>query len=68
MVSFSCGFAALLAELFTIKKRVLSHDYGGIEDTIDAVLMICVGIAVITILLNWMALAATYHRDKDGVQ
>ena len=63
--SFACAFAATLAELYVIKKRVLSEDMAGIMDTIDAVLLICGAIAVITLLVNLLALRAFFEKKDE---
>lgn len=61
--SFTSALIALCLEVITIRRRVFSGDFGGIEDTIGAVLMICIGITVVTVLLNLLALAAAYAEN-----
>lgn len=56
--SFTAALTAVCLEVHTIGRRVAAGDYGGIRDTIGAVLMICVAITVVTVLLNLLALAA----------
>ena len=58
--SFTAALTAVCLEVRTIGIRAAAGDFGGIEDTMTAVLIICVGIAVVTVLLNLMALAAAY--------
>ena len=58
--SFASGLAAVCIEVRTIGIRAAAGDFGGIVDTMTAVLVICVGIAVVTVLLNLLAQAATY--------
>ena len=58
--SFTSALAAVCFEVRTIGIRAAAGDFGGIEDTMTAVLMICVGIAVVTVLLNLLALVAAY--------
>lgn len=58
--SFAAALTAVCLEVRTIGERSAAGDFGGIEDTIGAVLIICVGIAVVTVLLNLLALAASY--------
>jgi len=60
--SFACGFAAVIAELYVVKRRVLAGDYSGIADTIDAVILICTAIAAVVLLLNLIALALAFER------
>lgn len=61
--SFASALIAVCLEVVTVRRRVLSGDFGGIEDTIGAVLVICIGIAVVTVLLNLSALAAAYTEE-----
>lgn len=61
--SFTSALIAVCLEVVTIRRRVFSGDFGGIEDTIGAVLVICIGIIVITVLLNLLALAAAYSEE-----
>ena len=58
--SFASGLAAVCIEVRTIGIRAAAGDFGGIVDTMTAVLVICVGIAMVTVLLNLLAQAATY--------
>ena len=64
MGSFTSALAAVCMEVRTMGLRADAGDCGGIADTISAVLIICIIIAVITVLLNWLALAAAYG-DKS---
>lgn len=61
--SFTSALIAVILEVVTIRRRVFSGDFGGIADTIGAVLVICIGIMVITVLLNLLALAAAYSEE-----
>jgi len=61
--SFSAALIAVCQEVMTIRRRTFSGDFGGIEDTIGAVVTICIGIAVVTVLLNLLALAAAYAEE-----
>ena len=58
--SFASALAAGCIEVRTIGIRAAGGDFGGIADTMTAVLVICVGIAAVTVLLNLLALAAAY--------
>ena len=60
--SFASTLAAVCLEVRTIGLRAASGDFAGIEDTMTAVLIICIGIAVVTVLLNLLALAAAYRE------
>ncbi len=66
--SFVFCAAAIVMELYTIKRRLLSGDIGGIEDTIDAVLSMCVTILVITTLLNLMLSLAFGNENENQEQ
>ena len=61
--SFASALAAVCIEVRTIGSRAAAGDFGGIADTMTAVLVICVGIAVVTVLLNLLALAAAYGEN-----
>ena len=58
--SFTAALAAVCIEVRTIGIRAAAGDFGGIADTMTAVLMICIGVAAVTVLLNLLALAAAY--------
>ena len=60
--SFASALSAVCIEVRTVGIRAAAGDFGGIADTMTAVLMICVGIAVVTVLLNLLALAAVYRE------
>ena len=62
--SFTAALAAVCLEVRTIGTRTAAGDFGGIADTMTAVLMICIGIAVVTVVLNLLALAAAYGKSK----
>lgn len=61
--SFVSCAVGIIAEIFSIKRRLLAGDIGGIEDTIDAVLIACVVLLVVTTLLNLFLLAFSYEKD-----
>lgn len=56
VASFVCCGWAIIAELFCIRHRLFAGDIGGIEDTIGAVLVICIGLLTATALLNLLLL------------
>lgn len=61
--SFVACASGIIAQIFTIKRRLFAGDTGGIEDTIDAVLLLCIVLLVITAVLNLLLLRHTYkHR------
>lgn len=63
VASFVFCSVGIIAEIFTIKRRLLTGDIGGIEDTIGAVLMICIFLLVVTTALNLILLALSYEKE-----
>ena len=61
--SFTAALAAVCIEVRTVGLRAAAGDFAGIEDTIIAVLIICIIIAAVTVLLNLLALAAAYEKE-----
>jgi len=66
--SFIFCAVAIIMELYTIKRRLLSGDIGGIEDTIDATLSLCVTLLVLTVGLNLMLSFAFGNADENREQ
>ena len=64
LASFLCCAAAVVQELFTVKRRALSGDFGGILDTIDAVLMISIAVVVSTLIVNLFLLGITWEEKR----
>ena len=62
-VSFASALAAVCIEVRTIGLRAAAGDFAGIEDTMTAVLLICIVIAAVTVLLNVLALTASYKKE-----
>ena len=65
-VSFAACGVGLLQELYAVKRRLLAGDLSGLEDTIDAVILISVVLLVGTVLLNLIYLGASYEEDEPG--
>lgn len=63
--SFLFCCIAMIQEILTIKRRLLAGDIGGIEDTIGAVLIICIGTLVAAVVLNVLALGLSYEEQTD---
>ena len=61
--SFASALAAVCIEVRTIGLRAAAGDFAGIEDTMTAVLLICIVIAAVTVLLNVLALTASYKKE-----
>ena len=51
-------------EFFTLYRRCFSGDFGGIEDTIGAVVLVTGFAAVAVLLLNALLLGVYYSREK----
>ena len=63
VISFvSCGIGIIM-EILTIKRRLYFGDIGGIEDTIGAVIIICVSMLFVTTILNLIALGLSYDKE-----
>jgi len=62
--SFIFYAATVLDELFTIRRRAYGGDFGGIEDTIGAVLLITGALTIAVVLLNALSLGIWYIREK----
>lgn len=62
--SFLLYAAVCMDELFTIRRRALGGDWGGIEDTIGAVLFISGAVALAVLVLNVLLLGISYGEDK----
>lgn len=61
-VSFAACACGILAEILTIRKRLFAGDIGGIEDTIGAVIVICIIFIIFTVLLNLILMGASYEK------
>ena len=66
IASFVFCAAAVIQELFTVKRRALAGDFGGIMDTIDAVLIICIGVVAVTVTVNLLLLGITWEEKRSG--
>lgn len=62
LVSFSLCASALVFQFFEINRRVLLGDYAAIADTIYAVLIASVVLALITVSLNLVALVKANNK------
>lgn len=62
--SFVFCAIGIIAEIFSIRRRLFSGDIGGIEDTIGAVLLICIVLLVVTTVLNLILLVFSYEKDE----
>ncbi len=63
IISFSACIASLCLQLFVINHRVQIQDWSAIMDTIGALIRIAVVLAVITLILNIMALGTYCEKE-----
>lgn len=63
VASFTSCSTGIIAELLCIKQRLLNHDIGGIEDTIWAVIVVCIFMLITTVILNLMVLGLAYEHN-----
>ena len=63
IASFSCCGWAIIAELFCVRRRLFAGDIGGIEDTIGAVLVVCIALLLATAIANLLLLGLAYEKD-----
>ena len=61
--SFAAALAALCQELWVFFRRADNGDMYGILDTAGAVLVIGIGISLVCLALNLIALALSYGKD-----
>ncbi|HIR87267.1 MAG TPA: hypothetical protein IAC00_09030 [Candidatus Limivicinus faecipullorum] len=61
--SFAAALAALCQELWVFCRRAGNGDVSGILDTAGAVLVIGIGISLVCLALNLIALALSYGKD-----
>lgn len=57
-----CGWG-IIEELFCVRRRLFAGDIGGIEDTIGAVLVICIVLLVTTTIANLLLLGLTSEKN-----
>ena len=62
--SFLCFALMCMDHLFTVRRRAFGGDFGGIEDTIGAVLLIVGAVGAAAVLLNALLLGIHYAKDK----
>ena len=55
----------MIAELLMVRRRLFAGDIGGIEDTIGAVIVVCVGLLVCTTILNLLLLGITCEKKPQ---
>lgn len=64
--SFTACAAGMILELYTIRDRANAGDFGGIQDTIDAVLLLCFILLAGTVLLNLPAAAISFPATPSS--
>lgn len=63
--SFASALITLTFVLVSIKQRAINGDYGGIEDTIGALVVIAAAFTVFVVLINLLMLGLYYEKQKD---
>lgn len=63
--SFAAALGALCQELWVFSRRAENGDVSGILDTAGAVLAIGIGISLVCLLLNLIALGLSFGDDKE---
>ncbi|OIQ58354.1 hypothetical protein MOTE_20170 [Moorella thermoacetica] len=63
IVSFSACVASLCLQLFEINHRVQIQDWSALMDTIGTLIWVAVILAVITLILNIMALGICCEKE-----
>ena len=63
--SFLCYVLLCVDQLMTISRRCAGGDFGGIEDTIGAVLVIVGGVGVAALVLSFVCLGMYYAGGKE---
>ena len=63
--SFAAALGALCQELWVFYRRAGNGDVSGILDTAGAVLAIGIGISLVCLLLNLIALGLSFGDDKE---
>ncbi len=64
--SFAFCTIAAIEELYAVKERLLAGDTGGIADTIDAALVLCIVLLVVAVILNLLALWRSHEDAKNN--
>ena len=60
--SFGCCILSLLLQLFEVKNRVNLEDWSALMDTVHAVVLAAVGMVVVMVVCNLIALLHTARR------
>ena len=60
--SFGCCILSLLLQLFEVKNRVNLEDWSALMDTMHAVVLAAVGMVVVMLVCNLIALLHTARR------
>lgn len=64
--SFAAALGALCQELWVFSRRAENEDVSGILDTAGAVLVIGIGISLICLVLNLIALGLSYGDGESS--
>jgi len=64
VLGFASAGMVCMDHFLTISRRCISGDFGGIEDTIAAVLLICAAALIASLVLGIVCLALHYVVEK----
>ena len=66
IISFISCTCNCINQIFVFNRRIISGDFSGIEDTIGAVILICIGVLIFTVILNLVAMFFAYsEKNKE---
>lgn len=60
--SFTFCSITIITQLITLKKQIFAGSIGTVEDTIWAVIMLCIALLIITVTANLLLLATSYEK------
>lgn len=66
LVSFGACSAAVCTQFYDIRHRLLGGDWSGIEDTIDALIVMSIVLLAVTVILNVFNLLSYSAYRLDG--
>lgn len=64
LLSFASCFVAMCQEVYKFGQRAIAGDTVGILDTWESVLVLCIGLAVYTLVLNFIVLRIGFKKVK----
>ena len=52
----------MIAQLITLKKQIFAGSIGTVEDTIQATIMLCTALLIVTVISNLLLLGTSYEK------